>query len=84
MSLTYHKVTISLEYVKQALSLCKEFQQRGVTFDTGFDKNGYHWELDWSIQGHMSAQDILLELEDSGINYSVILVINRNNSGEKE
>ena len=78
MALTYHHVTIPFEYVDEALVLCKKLQERGVTFDTGFDSKGLHWELDWSIQGHMSAQDILLELEDYQINYSVALIRDRN------
>tara|TARA_R110002020_G_scaffold372803_1_gene584226 strand:- start:894 stop:1145 length:252 start_codon:yes stop_codon:yes gene_type:complete len=83
MSLVYHRVTISSLHVDHAISLCADLRLRGVTFDTGYGIDGMNWELDWSIQGHMTAQDILLELEDLGINYTVTLIPDRR-SGEEE
>jgi len=83
MSVVYHRVTIPFENVDEAIGLCKNLQKRGVTFDTGFGLEGMDWELDWSISGHMSAQEILLELEDLGINYTIILTPKRRKGEEK-
>ena len=80
MSLMYHYVTIAIEHVDKALVLCEELRKRGVTFDTGYSTEGMNWELDWSIQGHMSAQDILLELEELKINYTVKMIPDKKNS----
>lgn len=73
MSLMYHRVTIPFEDIDHALGLYKNLQKRGVSFDIGFGPEGMDWELDWSIKGYYTAQDILLELEDLGIDYTVTL-----------
>ena len=82
MAMVYHHVTISSLYVSEAMNLCENLRRRGVTFDTGYGPNGMDWELDWSIEGHMTAQDILLELEDLGIDYVVIMSPSRSEKNE--
>ena len=71
MSLVYHHVTIPHPYVEQARGLCENLRERGVTFDTGYGHDGMDWELDESLEGPLTADDVLLELEDLGIEYTV-------------
>tara|TARA_A100001391_G_scaffold181378_1_gene147325 strand:+ start:590 stop:832 length:243 start_codon:yes stop_codon:yes gene_type:complete len=73
----YHRATIAPHHVEQARTLCAKLRERGVTFDTGYGPDGMDWELDWSIEGHMTAQDILLEIEDSGVDYTITLIPER-------
>ena len=73
MSLVYHHVTIAPHDVEQARGLCENLRERGVTFDTGYGPDGMDWELDESLEGHMTSQHILLELEDLGGDYTVTL-----------
>jgi len=74
MSLVYHHVTIAPHDVEQARSLCENLRGRGVTFDTGYGPDGMDWELDESLEGPLTADDILFELEDLGVNYTVTLI----------
>ena len=75
MGLMYHRVIIKYEDRDKALALYRKINKLGTTFDTGYSPEGINWELDWSIQGNLTAQDILLELEDANIDYAATMVM---------
>jgi len=55
------------------------FNEKGVSFDTGsaVDREGNvrerHWELDWSLRGRYSADEIMRYLEKQGVQFKVVL-----------
>jgi len=55
------------------------FNDKGVSFDTGsaVDQEGNvrerHWELDWSLKGRYSADEIMRYLEKQGVQFKVVI-----------
>ena len=55
------------------------FKEKGVSFDIGsaVDQQGNvrerDWELDWSLRGRYSAEEIMRYLEKQGVQFKVVI-----------
>ena len=70
-----YQVTIPLmdipeDFATQLFVLEGRMREEGITFDTGFGRQGREWFLDWSATG-ATPQIIMNKLKDTGIKFTV-------------
>ena len=54
--------TVRVLDVEMGRNLMLDLQRRGVSFDVGYCAEGMDWELDWSLSGPLTGEDIMEEL----------------------
>jgi len=65
--------TVRVLDVEMGRSLMLDLQRRGVSFDVGYCAEGMDWELDWSLSGPLTGDEIIEELSECGITFDITM-----------